>query len=228
MKAVVNIIGFDLDGKSKEALEKVSKAGGGAFQAVDSDKDFDKAFDHYIESLKKENGQWFNREITKLKNNYNSDSSLIDDLHKQVVLKVKKEHARLLNAFGYLSVTKKIDSKKWVELAQKADSRWSDLGEHMDSQFSSGGDNVTGQWNDLVRELDSQFYKNKRKLTNSFLNGYPPVRLPENNVYRSMDLQKWFILPARFTQSPPETLEKLKKSIKLAKRNQIVIHNSAR
>ncbi|TCP69226.1 vWA domain-containing protein [Baia soyae] len=123
MKTIVNIIGFDLDAESKKELEKVSKAGGGNFQSVDNNHNFDKVFESYIDSLKAENSQWFDREIDKLKKSYDSDSLLIDNLRDQVVGKVEREYTRVLNAIGYLAVTKKIDKSKWVDLATKADSR---------------------------------------------------------------------------------------------------------
>lgn len=209
VKAVVNIIGFDLDEESKKQLEKVANAGGGTFQSVDNGEDLKKTLDAYAKVLHEQNTQWYEKELNKLQQTYNSDSTFLENLHQQSDDKLKREHIRLLNAISYLYVQKKIDIDMWRSVANLADSRRYSLGRHFDSAWYDSGQNIVNNWNDLVSKIDDQYYQNTQKVdeaTNKTVIRFKGVRVPELNTR----IGATWIPPVRILSTPPETLEEIK------------------
>ncbi|SEN58785.1 vWA domain-containing protein [Lihuaxuella thermophila] len=65
MKAVVNIIGFDLDDAGQKALQAVADAGGGEYSSVDSEVDLDRYFEEERSRLYKAWSHWANEHYDK-------------------------------------------------------------------------------------------------------------------------------------------------------------------
>lgn len=110
IKAVVNIIGFDVDDAGQQALQKVAEAGGGEYETVESEQDLRSYFDEQYLDLRLEWSHWHTDQ------RLNVTSQFYDKLEKLKQLsgtagkldnQVEQEWNRMTDAIEYLNSKEK-------------------------------------------------------------------------------------------------------------------------
>ncbi|WP_165875838.1 VWA domain-containing protein [Hazenella coriacea] len=144
VKAVVNIIGFDLDAKSKQVLEEVAKAGGGSFTSANSS-------DEIRKQMKPKFDIWRSNDITHWKLRNLSSLHEQEEEHRKKIYKLthwftnhgeskflvarEREKERIKWALQFLGENQKISKEfasEFGEVYKKAQNRFILLDEYRD------------------------------------------------------------------------------------------------
>ncbi|SDC86910.1 D-amino-acid dehydrogenase [Melghirimyces thermohalophilus] len=102
MKAVVNIIGFDVDDDGQKALKSVAEAGGGTYQTADSGADLEEQLDQEYDRLWRQWDQWEDTQQRKVDKLDDKKVKVIDETDDKMVRLADEEDDRLQDALDYL------------------------------------------------------------------------------------------------------------------------------
>jgi Ca-activated chloride channel homolog len=95
VKAVVNIIGFDVDSQAQEALKKAAEAGGGTYETVNTADDLQQRLEEEKERLKKEWWEWAEKNYDKNSNESYKKLDELRDINDGMREKYRQENDRL-------------------------------------------------------------------------------------------------------------------------------------
>ncbi|GGE06435.1 hypothetical protein GCM10011571_04470 [Marinithermofilum abyssi] len=140
IKAVVNIIGFDVDNAGQQALQQVANTGGGTYATVQSKADLEEYLKKEYERLKDEWESWAYRATHKAGEEWAHDYEQIADQTISGILgKNNDEHTRLLNALWYLNEHNKLKGGEYGEGYDKLDAlidrRFELISNYSDKQY---------------------------------------------------------------------------------------------
>lgn len=149
-KAIVNIIGFDVDNAGQQALKKVAAAGGGEYSTVQSEKDLREYFD------KK------NRDMYWKWKSWGTKASL--SLHSQRLSR-KGESEKLLfsvsSGFGKIMQTEEENMKMAIEYLKEkgkiSENSRLDLGQILLKRYLALADYKNKKWSEIDQEIDRNF-----------------------------------------------------------------------
>lgn len=167
MKAVVNLIGFDVNDEAARQLKAVAEAGGGTYITVKDKASLENVFKQYLNDLYKENSNWMQQAIDHVWNLYESEEKELIETRKEMLEKVSAEYDRLKAAVAYLRDKELLDKKqksqllswmddRWLYLSDYADDRWVDIGNKMDEEWMNASSEVESRWMENGRKLDSK------------------------------------------------------------------------
>ncbi|WP_183187623.1 vWA domain-containing protein [Brevibacillus panacihumi] len=185
LKAVVNVIGFDVDDEAQRQLKSVAEAGGGTYTTVKDKKALEQVFKKYLEELYQENSNWMQEAIDDVWNQYETEEKELIDTRKQMLHKVSAEYDRLKAAVSYLREKDLLEKKqksqllswiddRWLNLSTYADDRWEDIGHRMDTEWINASQEVEHRWMENGRILDSKSGKIALRI--------PSLRVPKIRV----------------------------------------------
>lgn len=136
VQAVVNIIGFDLDAKSKQVLEEVAKAGGGSFTSASSSEEIKKQMKPKFDIWRgNEINHWKLRNLSSLNEQEGKYRQKIYDLthwfinhgESKFLLAREREKERIKWALQFLEENQKISKEfasEFGEVYKKAQNRF--------------------------------------------------------------------------------------------------------
>ncbi|MBU8881374.1 VWA domain-containing protein [Bacillus sp. FJAT-29790] len=110
VKAVVNIIGFDVDNEGQAALKKIAEAGKGKYSAATSQKSMEDFFRKEKQRLINEWYDWQNKNVNKYYDSQNTRVNELYDVQNEMVNQAYKEQERLLELAHYFKEKTGIDS----------------------------------------------------------------------------------------------------------------------
>ena len=163
-KAVINLIGFDVDDEAQRQLKAVAEAGGGTYTTVKDKQALEKVFEQYLNDLYKENSNWMQQALDRVYSEYEQDEKKLSDTRKTMLEKVEVEYNRLLAAVKYVSDKDIIDKGKRSDLYNWIDERWYVLSDYADDRWVTLGYEMDSEWIDASSEVESQWMKNGSKL----------------------------------------------------------------
>ena len=102
MKAVVNIIGFDVSNSEQRALKEVAKAGGGTYQSANSAKELEEQLRKKRQQLEKEVIEWGNLSVDDLGKRHQELLKLNGELKEKLSEMQSRESNNLYAAQMYL------------------------------------------------------------------------------------------------------------------------------
>lgn len=167
LKAIVNLIGFDVNDEAQRQLKSVAEAGGGTYITVKDKNALEHVFNQYLNDLYKKNSSWMQQAIDNVWNQYESEEKELIKTREEMLEKVSVEYERLQAAVTYLrekELLKKnqksqllswIDDR-WLSLSRYADDRWFDIGYKMDVEWMDASSEVESRWIENGRKLDSK------------------------------------------------------------------------
>jgi len=164
IKAVINLIGFDVDDEAQRQLKAVAEAGGGTYTTVKDKQALEKVFEQYLNDLYKENSNWMQQALDRVYSEYEQDEKKLSDTRKTMLEKVEVEYNRLLAAVKYVSDKDIIDKGKRSDLYNWIDERWYVLSDYADDRWVTLGYEMDSEWIDASSEVESQWMKNGSKL----------------------------------------------------------------
>ncbi|MBN2910613.1 VWA domain-containing protein [Polycladomyces sp. WAk] len=109
VKAVVNIIGFDVDNAGQKALQQVAQSGGGTYYTVNNQEDLKAYFNQQYDELSKKWGEWLSKDTDNV---LKESTNKLDTLGKLLDLgtsTLNTETQHIIDAKNYLSEKGKID-----------------------------------------------------------------------------------------------------------------------
>lgn len=167
LKAVVNLIGFDVNDEAQRQLKAVAEAGGGTYATVKDKQALEQVFKKYLEELYKENSNWMQETIDDVWNQYQTEEQELIDTRQKMLDKVSAEYERLQAAVSYLREKELLEKNqksqlltwiddRWLDLSQYADDRWVEIGDKMDAEWINASEEVEHRWMENGRLLDSK------------------------------------------------------------------------
>jgi D-amino-acid dehydrogenase/Ca-activated chloride channel family protein len=103
IKAIVNIIGFDINDAGQNALKQVAEAGQGTFTSVDSKVDLEKYFQKESTSLYKKWAKWGTTNWHKAQDIGDNKHDYLEKFGSEFRKKIKLERRQLHDAYQYLN-----------------------------------------------------------------------------------------------------------------------------
>jgi Ca-activated chloride channel homolog len=179
IQAIVNIIGFDLDEKSKQTLKSVAVAGGGTFESATDEEGLQKAFSRYASQLDARNDSWYAKALETIDQQYTSDNQKLDQTYKSMDARVVLEDKHLNEALDDLYYMKKIDLKHWRDTGDLLDERWYNLRTYAKQRYSDVGGKMDQEWAAQNDKIDQLWVENGGKIDE--LKQIPRVRIPLPN-----------------------------------------------
>lgn len=166
IKAVVNIIGFDVDNTGQKQLKEVAEAGGGEFKTVRTADDFKRLWDRERTRLYNEWSKW-------AADNYNSvsreQSNKLNELYKKrsdLQNLYYKERSRLNDAIDYLRRQEQISNSVRDELRSLVKQR-TDILEDFVDEYRSVIDQLDEEGDALKRAINEKGDEMKKKYRRS-------------------------------------------------------------
>ncbi|MFM1653715.1 VWA domain-containing protein [Brevibacillus sp. B_LB10_24] len=164
MKAVINLIGFDVNDEAQRQLKAVAEAGGGTYTTVKDKAALENVFKQYLNELYKENSSWMQQAIDNVWNQYEGEEKELIDTRKKMLDKVETEYDRLKAAVSYLRDQELLEKKQKSELLFWLDDRWLDLSVYADDRWFEIGHKMDVEWMDASAEVESRWMENGRML----------------------------------------------------------------
>ncbi|MCS1352676.1 VWA domain-containing protein [Mechercharimyces sp. CAU 1602] len=109
IQAVVNILGFDVDDKGQQALQKVADAGGGEYQTVDTDVEMKEYFEGQFRLLYDKWEKWADDQYNKAEYYASIKLDEVEQEADALLELINKEHYQLMNAAEYLEEERDFD-----------------------------------------------------------------------------------------------------------------------
>ncbi|TCP69235.1 VWA domain-containing protein [Baia soyae] len=150
-KAIVNIIGFDVDNAGQQALKKVAEAGGGEYSTVQSEKDLREYFDKKNRDMYWKWNSWGTKASLSLHSQRLSrkgeSEKLLFSVSSGFWKLMKSEEKNMKMAREYLKEKGKISEKsrldmgqiflkRYIALADYKDKKWSEINQEIDRNFA--------------------------------------------------------------------------------------------
>ncbi|SEM82067.1 vWA domain-containing protein [Lihuaxuella thermophila] len=197
IKAVVNIIGFDVDNAGQQALRQVAKAGGGSYTTVNSETDLKNYLEQEYIRLAVEWWDWGNQNVVKvldyaLKKRQELDKIAYPSYWNPPSLFYSlfdAETKHLDDAMSYLEQKGKIDSAEATLLKQKIDDRRSKIEKYIRGRYDNIDNQIKKNRDDLQKAIEEKSDKNNRNMTSR--NPTPPQmrRSPHREITDSFYLR---------------------------------------
>jgi Ca-activated chloride channel family protein len=170
IKAVVNIIGFDVDDAGQKALKEVAKSGGGEYETVDDEKELRRYFDRQQTKLRL---AWFDWRVDvslDLRSQYLKKREQLRQLlfsgYGEFDKQVELERERMMWALRELKELGKLSLREKDEARKLLDQREEQFDQYRKSRFEALDDLLLENRNelmDLAKEKSRQMrekYKN--------------------------------------------------------------------
>lgn len=127
VKAIVNIIGFDVDDAGQKELKEVAEAGEGKYMTVTSQQEIEDFFNSEKRALEKE---WLSWQSENVSNYYGSEREMVDhvhDLKNDIYEKANNEMEKLLALVEIMPDIMDLDANTGRELAKAVRNRSNDI-----------------------------------------------------------------------------------------------------
>lgn len=124
IKAVIHVIGFNVNSEEQHQLQKVAEAGGGTYIPVNNATDLQKAFEQQIQDLHKENIEWMIKEGRKLGDEFSKQVDLHSFVAERMGSAVAEESEQMSKIEQYLEEQKKITIAQKVWLSERYGKRY--------------------------------------------------------------------------------------------------------
>ena len=156
IKAVVNIIGFDVDNAGQKALKKVADAGGGSYQTVSSVRDLRAYFQAEFARLYSEWFDWEAFSIDEL--NQQRGEKLQKGLDQSGVFydMEQKDLAHLLDAVNYLQGKGILSSEVGQQVSDKIYEREEVVKKYFESQYQKIKDAIEQEYEEMKRAIETK------------------------------------------------------------------------
>ncbi|RFU63106.1 VWA domain-containing protein [Peribacillus glennii] len=137
IKAVVNIIGFDVDTKGQTQLRSVAEAGGGTFETVNTAEDFNQIWKEERQRLWNEWWDWGNENWNNVWDEQSRKSNSLYDTKNAFFNKVYDEKNRLTEAAYYLQQKEQITYETREEVDSLINQRYEILNTYLEDKFEN-------------------------------------------------------------------------------------------
>lgn len=164
MKAVVNLIGFDVNDEAQRQLKAVAEAGGGTYITVKDKNALENVFKQYLNELYKANSNWMQQAIDNVWNQYEREENELIKTREEMLDKVAVEFDRLEAAVTYLRNKELLEKKQKSQLLSWLDDRWYYLSNYADDRWVEIGYKMDAEWSHASSEVESRWMKNRQKL----------------------------------------------------------------
>jgi len=166
IKAVVNIIGFDVDNNGQKQLLAVAEAGGGSFETVNTAEQFNKLWEKERTRLYNEWSRWSSK-------NYNEVARESSDKLNELYSKkgdfsntVYSEATRLNNAMYYLRKQEQITADTRSELSSLIQQRKNILLDYIDEKYKGLIDEFEAESKRVKKEIEEKGREKKDQYNN--------------------------------------------------------------
>ncbi|SEN63121.1 vWA domain-containing protein [Lihuaxuella thermophila] len=176
IKAVVNIIGFDVDNAGQQALKQVAEAGGGSYTTVNSETDLKEYLEREHNRLQFEWWGWGNLNVTEVNNTALKKRNELDEIAYPgpVIIGTGKpslfisifdtETKHFDDAIAYLEQKGKVDIAESALLEQKINDR----SDKIKKYFTEKYDNLDKQIVKIRDELGKQIQEKANQEYNKY------------------------------------------------------------
>lgn len=123
VKAIIHIIGFDVDVAGQNALQKVAEAGKGTYMTVTSQKGMEDFFNSEKRKLEKE---WLNWQSENVNTNYSSERDKIEQVYAikgDIYEKADNEMNRLRSLVDFMQAEKLVDERSKLTISSAIQNR---------------------------------------------------------------------------------------------------------
>ncbi|PTM59847.1 VWA domain-containing protein [Desmospora activa] len=160
MKAVVNIIGFDVDDAGARALKEVARSGGGEYVTVNTEEQLQQYWTREQLRLYKAWRKWGWDTRGSMMRSFNDK---MDEARKticcsssgELAVTYKQEEARLREAKNYLVETHDLPARIAVDLNSFIYQRWSSIFKHGKKRFEEKAEEIRRNKDHLEKEINA-------------------------------------------------------------------------
>ncbi|MBM7649229.1 hypothetical protein JOC78_002182 [Bacillus ectoiniformans] len=163
IKAVVNIIGFDVDSNGQSQLRSIAEAGGGQFETVDSADDFERVWKNERSRLWSEWFNWGNKNWSKVFNEQNEKSNKLFNQKTDFSNMIYDEKTRLNEAASYFQDQDQIDYDTRQEVSSLIDQRYNILDDYLDETYGGLKETVETEGDTLKEAIKAKEEEMKKK-----------------------------------------------------------------
>ena len=149
MKAVVNIIGFDVSNSEQRALKEVAKAGGGTYQSANSAKELEAQLRKERWRVEKEVIKWSSLSYDDISKRHQELIKENGQLREQLYEMRRREKENLRAAHRYL--LRRIDSPS--DLSIKLTDRQQKVNTYLDDLYDSSKKDIYEEYDKAYQEL---------------------------------------------------------------------------
>ncbi len=164
MKAIVNIIGFDVDNAGQQALKQVAAAGGGEFETANSAEELRRYLDAQNTKMRLKWYRWDASASVKLITDHTNRKEALRYLvgfpFSAFNEKVKLENERMKDALDYLEEMKKISFEDRQTVDSHLNWRKAELEKYSESKYQSLYEILQGNYQELENRIDEMANKN--------------------------------------------------------------------
>ncbi|GGK01743.1 hypothetical protein GCM10007063_25060 [Lentibacillus kapialis] len=166
IKAVVNIIGFDVDSNGQEQLLKVAEAGGGEFKTVDSGDDFKEVWEDERVRLYNEWSSWNADNYNNVSGEQTDKKNELYDKKADFMNLTYDEEGHLKDTVYYLEDNEQISDEVSEELMSLINQRQGILADY-EEKFNSLLETVEEEGDQLKENINEKGDKMKEKYDNN-------------------------------------------------------------
>ncbi|MGF7088769.1 hypothetical protein JOD24_002619 [Kroppenstedtia sanguinis] len=167
MKAVVNIIGFDVDNKGQKDLKKVADAGGGTYKTVGSKVGLQEYFEGEYDRLYDQWGKWASDHYDKAQYVSSIKYDRAGDLKQSLYEQAEKEKHHLYAATEYLKEKQDFDYDVISEVQSRIYDRRDTLQSYSIDQRDALQEEVVEKRNQIQDKVTHQRDTEQNELSNS-------------------------------------------------------------
>ena len=153
MKAIINIIGFDVSNAEQRALKEVAKAGGGSYKSARSAKDLEEQLYKEREQLQEELLEWSNLTLDDINKRHDKLLNEKDHIADKLYALERTEGGRLSDAQNYLS---KIHDIWPAGLDEKLHIRSSKIHDYIGYLNSSTSNKIGQKYSEAIDRLQEK------------------------------------------------------------------------
>ena len=163
IKAVVNIIGFDVDSNGQKQLIAVAEAGGGEYETVKTAKDFEKLWEDERRRLWNEWWDWGSKNWNEVWDEQAKKENELYDKKTEFSNLIYDEKSRLQEAMYYLKDKEQINSEVRQEVESLIKQRFDIMKDYMDETHKELRDTLKTEGTNLKKSIKEKAEEMKAK-----------------------------------------------------------------
>ncbi|RHW38116.1 VWA domain-containing protein [Neobacillus notoginsengisoli] len=163
IKAVVNIIGFDVDSQGQKQLIAVAEAGGGEYETVKTAKDFEKLWEEERRRLWNEWWNWGSKNWNEVWNEQTKKSNELFNQKSKFSNLTYDEKSRLTEASYYLKDKDQISYEVRQEVDSLIQQRFNIMRDYVEEKYKEKRDTLKTEGDNLKKSIKEKEEEMKAK-----------------------------------------------------------------
>jgi D-amino-acid dehydrogenase/Ca-activated chloride channel family protein len=163
VKTIVNIIGFDIPNRDKQALAAIAKAGGGEYMDAKTAEDLQRELQRSNTKLWLQWTKWGTNNWLDVQKQFNKKYDVLYKNRREMSVKSLRERKRFDSAKHYLKKNQLISDQAYGELDDLIDNRFSALSDYIKATFNQKYNELIETKKAIQEKISTETKQNKSK-----------------------------------------------------------------